>query len=92
MSTSNVEITWPAVRSARTGKATVAPLRTGGFLQTVFASTALAGTHLRHSRNLDVSHEPWFAGYCLDAPDFLAAGSHKARRGNVAPEMSACDR
>ena len=60
-------------------------------MQTVFAATGLATSHLRHSRNLDVSHEPWFAGYCLDAPDLLAAGSHKARTSG-APEMSACAR
>lgn len=46
---------------------------TGGFLVQV-----MSGLHIRHTPGFfqeEVLQNPWFAGYCLDAPDYLPAGS-----------------
>lgn len=80
MASTNVNITWPS--TTRNGKQQVASLNTGGFVQTTFAATRMAPEHLRHSRCLDLVHEPWFAGYCLDAPEFMPAGSQMNRHGS----------
>jgi len=53
------------------------PLRTGGFVQTVFAGIACNPKSLT-----DCLESPAFAGYCLDAPDHLPAGSTRALCSN----------
>lgn len=82
-----VEVVWPALRDARTGRFTIAPLRTGGFVQTTFAAVGMSATRVGHGDPLLANAEPWFAGYCLDAPEFLAAGSHRSRHLGT-PEMT----
>jgi hypothetical protein len=54
-------------------------LRTGGFVQTVFAGIACNPKSLTEHLQ-----SPAFAGYCLDAPDHLPAGSTRARVGRNA--------
>lgn len=66
----------------------VHPLRTGGFVQTVFAAIRLDVQH-RHDFSgrvmLDALEDPAFAGYCLDAPDVVPAGSMKTVSGTIQP-------
>lgn len=50
----------------------VLPLRTGGFVQTVGAALRCTAPLL------PLAVDPAFAGYCLDAPEHMPAGSMRA--------------
>jgi hypothetical protein len=67
----------PAFAPAWFNDTTVATyaLRTGGFVQTVFAAIACKPYPEKLEDQLQA---PEFAGYCLDAPDHLPAGSTRA--------------
>lgn len=58
----------------------IAPLRTGGFNQTTFAGILLDRSREQHGCALltEAVVDPAFAGYCLDAPEFLPAGGQRS--------------
>ena len=64
---------------------TIGALRTGDACNSVFSS-------LRTTDPLRRLFDPDFAGYCIDAPEYMPAGSVKQRQYESRPQISTFNR